>query len=68
MLAGTLETPFLISERLIEIKAPTSAFEEGQSDAARGLHYTANPYAEGTADSMSGMKGGWPGAIEILRV
>ncbi len=50
MHAGTWETPFLISEKLIEIKAPASAFEEGQSDAARGLHYNANPYAEQTME------------------
>lgn len=47
---GTWAAPFLISENLIEINAPTSAFEEGRSDAARGLHYNANPYAEKTVE------------------
>lgn len=46
--AGTWATPFLISEALVEARAPQSAFEEGMFDAARGLHFNANPHPDGT--------------------
>lgn len=49
--SGTWATPFLISEQLLDIGAPMSAFEEGLSDAARGLHYNANPHVEGTKEA-----------------
>ena len=51
MSAGTWEVPFLISEEIIEMRAPSSAYEEGAFDAARGLHYNANPHAEGTEEA-----------------
>lgn len=46
--SGTWGTPFLISEKLIDIPAPCSPYEEGLADAVRGLHYNANPYKDGT--------------------
>lgn len=49
--SGTWAVPFLISEELIQVNAPTSAFEEGRADAARGMHYNANPHIAGTAEA-----------------
>lgn len=49
--SDTWAVPFLISEDLIQISAPTSAFEEGRADAARGMHYNANPHIVGTAEA-----------------
>lgn len=48
---GTWTAPFLISEELIQISAPTSAFEEGRADAARGMHYNASPHIAGTVEA-----------------
>ncbi len=66
--AGTWETPFLISEPLLEISAPLSAYEEGVADAVRGLHYNANPHLEGTTEAddwdegwVAGRKGNFEG-------
>ncbi|PUA27443.1 MAG: hypothetical protein B0W54_12750 [Cellvibrio sp. 79] len=70
MRSGTLKTPFLIPEKLIEIKTPSSAFEEGQYDAARGLHYNANPHVEGTPEFDEwdeGWVAGRGGNLEGLR-
>lgn len=61
--AATLEVPFLISEKLIEIKTPVSAFEEGQYDATRGLHYNANPYVKGT-NEFNEWDEGWESGLE----
>lgn len=49
--SGTWSSPFVISEELIKIETPASAFEEGQSDAIRGLHYNANPHLDGTQEA-----------------
>lgn len=49
--SGTWAVPFLISEELIQVNAPISAFEEGRADAARGRHYNANPHIAGTAEA-----------------
>ena len=49
--SGTWAAPFVISEDLIKIEAPASAFKEGQSDAIRGLHFNANPHLHGTQEA-----------------
>jgi len=58
VVAGTWATHFLISEALVEARAPQSAFEEGMFDAARGLHFNANPHPDGT-DEAGQWDEGW---------
>lgn len=68
--SGTLVTPFLISEQLLEMNVPANCYEEGVADAARGLHYNANPHVEGTIEADdwdAGWLVGHDGKLEDLR-
>jgi hypothetical protein len=49
--SGTWAAPLLIPEQLLEISAPLNPYEEGLADAARGLHYNANPHVGGTKEA-----------------